>query len=123
MERIVLVGFLPDGNQRSCVLHPFGCGNTLVLNQEDSGGGLHFRLRCFVQKELACYYMNDDGSDGCRVCFGVRAYTVGDNDRQLDGAIVKLTDVFTAENENRSMYHLFYRNCGYAYAVVLSYAS
>ena len=64
IEWIVLVGFLPDGNGRSCGLHPFGCGNSLVLNWEDSGVGLYLRLRSFVHHKLACYTMNDDGSDG-----------------------------------------------------------
>ena len=123
MGRIVLVSFLPDGNGRSCELHPFGCGNILVVNRNDMGVGLHLHLRSFVRHELACYTMNSDGSDGCCVCFTAREYTAGDNDRRLDGAKVKLTDVFTAENENRSRHHLFYRNCGYAYAVVLSYAT
>ena len=111
LERIVLVSFLPNGNGRSCVLHPFGCGNTLVLNREHSGVGLHLRLRSFVRNELACYIMKDDGSDGCHVCFTAREYAAGDNDCQLDGAIVKLTDVFMTEHENRSMCHLFYSTC------------
>ena len=120
-ERIVLVSFLPDGNGNSCVLHPFGCGNILFLNWEDSGVDIHLR---FVRHELACCTMNDNGSDGCRVCFtGAREYAVGDNDHRLDGAVVKLFDVFTAEQENCSMHHHFYCNCGYVYAVVLSYAT
>ena len=123
MERIVLGVFLPDGNARSCGLHPFGCGNSLVLNREDLGMGLHLRLRSFVHHELACYTTNDDGSDGCCVCFTAREYAAGDNDLRLDGSIVKLTDVFTAEHENRSMRYLFHRNCGYAYAVVVLYAN
>ncbi len=121
MEQIVLVGFLPDGNGRSCASHPFGCRNSLVLNRDDLGVGLHLRLRSFVRHKLACYTMNDDGSDGCRVCFTAREYTVGDNNRRLDGAVFKLIDVFTAEHENRSMRYLFHRNCGYGYAVVVSY--
>ena len=48
---------------------------------------------------------------------------MGDNDHRLDGSIVKLTDIFTAEHKNRSMCYLFHRNCGYAYAVVVSYAN
>ncbi len=115
--------FLPDGNGRSCVLHPFGCGNILVLNQEDLGVGLHLRLCSLVRNELACYTINDDGSDGCRICFAAREYAVGENDYRLDGAIVKLTDVFMMDHENRSMRYLFHRNCGYAYAVVVSYAN
>ena len=111
------------GTGHSCVLHPFGCGNNLILNREDLGVGLHLRLRLLVRHELTCYTINDDGSDGCRICFAAREYAAGENDFRLDGAIVKLTDVFTADHENRSMRYLFHRNCGYAYAVVVSYAN
>ena len=123
MGRIVLVSFLPDGNGRSCELHPFGCGNILVVNRDDMGVGLHLRLRSFVRNELACYTMNSNGSDGCHVCFTAWEYAAGDNDRWLDGAIVQITDVFMADDENRSMHRLFHHNHGYAYAVVLSYCS
>jgi hypothetical protein len=67
--------------------------------------------------------MNANGSDGGRVCFTVREYTAGDNDRRLDGAIVKITDVSSTDHENLSMYHLFHCNRGYASAVALSYGS
>jgi hypothetical protein len=124
MERIVLVSFLPDGNGRSCVLHPFDHGNILVLNWEDVGVGLHLHLPSFVCHELSYYTMNDNRSDGCHVCYFIaREYSVGDNDHQLEGAVVKLTDVFMAEHENRSMCHLLHCNWGYAYDVVLSYAT
>jgi hypothetical protein len=66
--------------------------------------------------------MNKDGSDGCRVCFTAREYATGDNDLRLDGAVVKITDVFTAEHENRTMRRLFFHNRGYTYAIVLFYA-
>ena len=123
MERDVLVSVLPDDNGRCCALHPFGCGNVLVLNQDDMGVGLCLHLCSFVQNELACSTMNEDGSDDCRVCFTAREYAAGDNDRRLDGAIVKITDVSSTDHQNHSMCHLFHRNCGYASAVVLSYDS
>jgi hypothetical protein len=66
--------------------------------------------------------VKDNRSDGCCVCFTVREYAAHDNDLQLDDAIVKIIDIFTADHDNRTMRRLFYHNCGYAYAVVLSYA-
>ena len=123
MERIVLVGFLPDGNGRSCELHPFGCGNSLVVNRVDSGVGLCLRLRSFVRNELAGYTINDNGSEGCRVCFAAREYVAGDNDHRLDGAIVKIVEVFTADHPNSMMRRLFHHNRGYASAIVLSFAT
>ena len=123
MERVVLVSFLPDGNGRRCALHPFGCGNVLVLNQEDMGVGLRLHLHSFVRNNLVCYTINDDGSDGCHVCFTAREYAAGDNDCRLDGVIVKIMDVSSTDHENRSMCHLFHCNRGYASMVVLSYGN
>ena len=123
MERIVLVGFLPDGNGRSCDLHPFGCGNSVVLNWDDYGVGTVIRLCMFVSDELACYTIRNDGSDGCRVCFTSCEFAAGENGRRLDGAIVRIAQMFTPESKNRSMRHLYYHNCGYAYATILSLSS
>jgi hypothetical protein len=78
MVHIALVGFLPCGNGQSCDMHPFGCGNLLVLNQEDYGVGMLLRLQMMVPNELSCYTINSDGSDGWRVCFVAREYTAGE---------------------------------------------
>ena len=67
--------------------------------------------------------MNIDGSDGWHVCFTSREYAIGDNGCELDVAIVKLTDVFTEDHENRSIHHLFHRSHEYVHGVVLSYGS
>jgi hypothetical protein len=123
MERIVLVGFLLEGNGHSCELHPFGCGNSMVVNRVDSGVGLCLWLRSFVRNELAGYIMNDDGTEGCRICFAAREYAAGENDRRLDGAIIKIVEVFTADHPNSMMRHLFHHNHGYAYATILSLAT
>jgi len=89
---------------------------------DDLGVGIHLRLRCFVRHQLACYTIEENGSDGCRVCFTAREYAAGDNDLRLDVAVVKITEVFTAEHANRTMRPLFFHNCGYAKAVVVLYA-
>ena len=108
MERIVLVGFIPDGNGRSCELHPFGCGNSLVVNRVDSGVGLWLRLRSFVRNELAGYTINDDRSEWFCICFAAWEYVAGDNDRHLDGTIVKIVEVIMADHSNTTMHHLFH---------------
>ena len=64
MYGIVLVGFLPCNNGRSCELHPFGCGNSSVLNHDDYGVGMLVRLQMTELHELACYTMKVDGVDG-----------------------------------------------------------
>jgi hypothetical protein len=74
-----------------------------------------------VKHELACYTINSDGSDVCHVCFTAREYGAGDNDLRLDGAIVRIVEVFSADHEIRSMRRLFHHNRGYDYAVVMSY--
>ena len=123
MEQIVLVGFLPDGNGGSCDLHPFGCGNSLVLNWDDYGVGTVLGLCMFVSDELACYTICDDGSDRSRICFTSREFPAGENGHRLDGAIVRIAQMFTPKSENRSMRHLYYHNCCYAYATILSLSS
>ena len=70
--------------------------------------------------ELACYTINSDGWDGCLVCFTTRECVTRDNHRLLDGAVVKITAVFTSDHENWSMQRLYHYNRGYAYAVVES---
>jgi len=91
--------FLPKGNGHSWELHPFGCGNSLVVNRDDMGIGLRLRLRSFVWNVLACDTKNNNGSDECHLCFTARKYVTGDNDRQFDVAIVQIMEVFTADNE------------------------
>ena len=91
MECIVLVSLLECNNARSCELHPFGCGNSLVLNKEDWGVGLHLHLCMMkVANELICYFVGSNGSDGCRIGFVAREYAAGDNGPWLDGAIVEI---------------------------------
>ena len=92
-----------------------------MLNRDDMGVGLRLRLRSFVRNELACCTMNADGSDGCRVCFTAREYAAGGNDCRLDGAIIEIADVSSADHNNRSMRYLFHRNLGFTSAVVISY--
>ena len=89
MEQIVLVRFLPGSNGHSCELHPFGGGNSLVLNRDDCGVGMVLRLCMLVSNELACYTIRDDGADGCHVCFTSHEFAAGENGRLLDGAIVR----------------------------------
>jgi hypothetical protein len=122
-RRIVIVGFLPDNNGRSCDLHPFGCGNILVLQRVDDGVGMLLRVRMIVENELACFALNPDGSDGCRVAFAAREYAAGENGRRFDGALVRLVEVYSPEHENRTARHLYHRNRGYAVGEVIEFAN
>ena len=114
MVQIVLVGFLPCDNGQSCDMHPFGCGNLLVLNREDYGVGMLLCLQMMVPKELSCYTINSDGSDGCR------EYAAGENGRRLDGCTIRITDVFICDDANRLMHHLYHHNRGYGYKRVVN---
>ena len=88
MEQIVLVSFLPCDNGRSCNLHPFGCGNLLMLNCPDYRIGIRLCIQMMmVPNKLACYIVNSNGSDGCHVCFVAREYAAGENACRLDGGI------------------------------------
>ena len=116
MVQIVLVGFFSCDNGQSCDMHPFGCGNLMVLNREDNGIVMLLCLRMMVPNKLSCYTISSDGSDGCRVCSVAREYAAGENGRRLDGCTVRITDVFTCNDANRSMHHLYHHNRGYGYA-------
>jgi hypothetical protein len=106
--------FLPCDNGLNYELHPFGYGNSLVLNQEDRGVGMLLHLRMTALHKLACYTMNDNGADDCRVCFVVQNVAAGDNTGRLDVAIVCNSTVFTPDHEHRSMQRLYHHNHGYA---------
>ena len=84
----------------SCTLHPFGCGNIVVLDHAVGGVGMLVRLRMLVQNELACFAIIPDGSDGCRVAFAAREYAAGENGRSFDGALVHLIAVYSPEDKN-----------------------
>mgnify|MGYP006186394197 CR=1 FL=1 len=72
-------------------------------------------------QNLAGYIINDDGSEGCCICFAAREYVAGENDCRLDGAIVRIVEVFTADHPHSMMRPLFHRNRGYAYAEVIKF--
>ena len=116
MFQVVLVGFLPTDNGRSCEHHPFGCGNALVLERDSHGVGLQIRLRMVDGNSLAGYQIQVDGSDGCRVCFAAREYAVGVGGQRLNGASVRIQEMVLPDDENTSKRALFHRNRGYAIA-------
>jgi hypothetical protein len=118
MMRVVLVGFLPSDHGRSCQVHPYGCGNALI-EEEGDGVGRLIRLRLVENIHLAGYVIKDDGTEGCRVCFAAREYAIGNTASKLDGAILRITAVFTPDCANSSMRALYHRNRGYAYAEVV----
>ena len=70
-----------------------------MVNRDDGGVGLRLRLRSFVEHELACYTINNNGSDGCHVCFTAREYAAGDSGIHLDGMIVQIIEVLSADHE------------------------
>ena len=113
MNRIVLVGFLPCDNGCSCDLHPFGCGNSLVINWDNHGLGMQLHLRMTVPHELARYTINGGETDGCRVCFVAWDVLAAGNVTWLDGVIVCIRTVFTSDYKNHSMRCLFHHNHGY----------
>jgi hypothetical protein len=113
---------LSDNNGRSCALHPFGCGNIVVLECADGGVGMLVRLCMLVQNKLACFAINPDGSDGCHVAFAAREYAAGENMRSFDGALVGLIAVYPPEDKNSTVQCLYHRNRGYAVGKIVQLA-
>ena len=121
-RRIIIVGFLPDNNGRSCALHPFGCGNIVVLQRGDGGVGMLLHVRMIVNNELACFSLNPDGSDGCCVAFAAREYAAGENGQRFDGALVRLVAVYSPDDENSTVRRLYHCNRGYAVGKIVQLA-
>jgi hypothetical protein len=117
---VVLVGFLPTDNGRSCSLHPFGCGNALVLGRDNSHGvGMKLRMRLVDKTNLAGYKMRPNGSDGYRVCFAAREFAIGLRGQFLDGCTVVIKELVLPDDTNSAKRHLYHRNRGYAIAKVI----
>ena len=116
------MGFLPDNNGHSCALHPSGRDNIVVLECADGGVGMLVHLCMLMQNELACFAINPDGSDGCRVAFAAREYTTGDNGRSIDSAPVHLIAVYLPEDKNSTAQCLYHRNRGYAVGKIVQLA-
>ena len=78
------------------------------------GVGLQICMKMVEGIHLAGYMVNDDGSDGCRVCFAAREYAVGVVGQRLDGASIWIKDMVLPDDEYASKRALFHRNWGYA---------
>ncbi len=100
--RIVIAAFLCGGHIHNCVLHPYGCGNSLLENAGNGVGRL-VHLHLVEETNLACHVVREGGTVGCRICFTAREYAVGDNARQLGGLLLKITQVSLPDSENSSM--------------------
>ena len=87
MVRIALVGFIPNDRGHSCSAHPYG-GMNVCFQAHSNGVGRLIRLHLLEKIHLAGHKVNDDGSDGCRVCFAAREYSSGETAHQLDDALL-----------------------------------
>ena len=69
--------------------------------------------------KIAAYFVKRHGSNRCRVGFTPREQTVGERGSILDGAFVRVFEVFTPEHPNSHCCSLYYRNHGYALAEIV----
>jgi len=109
------MGFLPEDHGCCCEAHPHGCGNALI-EKEGSGEGRLVHLRLIEKTHLVGHKVQDNGSDGCRVCFAACEYATGGNANFLDGSLLRITRVVLPDCESKSMRALYHHNSGYAYA-------
>ena len=78
------------------------------------------RVRMTAPEELACFVMGNDGKDGCHVAFLAKEYAAGERGLGLNGAIVRIMDVYLPDNKNRSACRLYHHNRGYAVGEVVT---
>ena len=50
--------------------------------------------------------MGADGKDGCRVAFLAKEYAAGERGLRLNGAIVRIVEVYLPNNANRPAHRL-----------------
>ena len=95
-----------------------------MLERDDHAVGMELRLRMKVVDRMACYTIKADGTDGCRVSFLAKEYATGDRGVRLNGAIVRIVEVFLPANPNRNRKarRLYHHNCGYAVGEIVSFA-
>ena len=119
-ERVVpIVGIVATSNGRTCDVHRFGCGNALLMGLPAHGCGVLLRLKKTPSGDLAAHFVLSDGSDGCRVAFAPREHAVGPRGCFLDGVLVRMIEVYTAEHPNGYCRLLYHRNCGYGLAEIV----
>ena len=119
-ERVVpIVGIVATSNGRTCDVHRFGCGNALLMGLPAHGCGVLLRLKKTPSGDLAAHFVLSDGSDGCRVAFAPREHAVGPRGCFLDGVLVRMIEVYTAEHPNGYCRLLYHRNRGYGLAEIV----
>ena len=92
-----------------------------MLGRDDHGVGMELQLRMKAVDEMACYTITFDGTDGCHVAFLAKEYAAGDRGLRLNGAIVRIVDVFLPDNPNRMVRRLYHHNRGYALGEIVSF--
>jgi hypothetical protein len=84
---------------------------------------MFLNVHMMVRNELACYVVNPDGLDGCRVGFASREYAAGPNGKRFAGVLVWLVAVYIPNHENRTACRLYHHNHGYAVAEVVQFST
>ena len=64
------------------------------------GSGVLLCLQKTSSNELAACFVCHDGADSCRVGFALPEHAVGARGCSLDGALVRLLEVYTPEHLN-----------------------
>jgi hypothetical protein len=80
---------------------------------------MEFWMRTMAPEKLACYVMGADGKDGCRVAFLAKEYAAGKKGLCLNGANVRIIEVFLPDSENRSAHCLYHHNHGYTVGEII----
>lgn len=106
-------GFLECNNSCTYELHPYSCGNILVLEHLNNGLVIILHLQMYLHYKLDTHSINLDGSDGCCIGFASREFATGPNGKRFDGALVRQVLVFMVDRESCSAERLFLHNHGY----------
>ena len=91
------------------------------MERSDHGIEMKFWVRMMVPEESACYVMEADGKDGCRIAFLAKEYAAYKRGLHLNGATVQVVEVLLPYSENRSAHLLYHHNRSYAVGENIQY--
>lgn len=98
---IIPVGFIGCWNYCTYAAQQDEWDVILIVKQAGNSVSLYLCLQMIERDELAVYYINPDGSDGCWSGFAAREYTVGDNVDRFHGVLVCLVTIYTLTTKTR----------------------
>lgn len=93
-----------------------------LAESKGNGVGRFVSLFSVEETNLAGYAVEDEGTNGCQVCFSAYEYAMGENACRLDGSLLRISEIFLPNSANRSMRSLHHQHHGFACAKIFNWS-